>query len=256
MAGFAAAACATGQDRGGFAQVNGLNIEYSRRGYGQPTIVFEAGVGEGMSVWEPTIAALRTGMATFAYSRPGYGNSSSVEDLERTSEDATMLLYDTLREVGLHRPYFMVGHGIGGLYIAKYAQRYRNDVLGFVFVDARPPRYRRLCEQRGIARCDGATASNGTAVARAELAGLAASEQSAPYPRELARYQSRMLVSTDPWAGEDGAAAQDTWMDAQIQFYQRFQEARFVRVEGGGSNILRNRPQAVAGAIDGLVAHF
>ena len=65
-----------------------------------------------------------------------------------------------------------------------------------------------------------------------------------------------MIVSTDPWSGDDAAAAQDTWMDAQIQFYQRFQEARFVRAEGAGSNILRNRPEIVSTEIDRLVARF
>lgn len=253
----AAGGCATaGAERGGSVQVGGLSIEYSRRGHGQPTVVFESGLGDGMGIWDATRAALRTNIATFAYSRPGYGASTPANDAERTSDEAASLLKDALRAAGVYPPYILVGHSLGGLYIAKYAAQFRSDVAGLVFVDARPPRFRALCQTRSVARCDGSQTPSGDRPAHilAEAAGVRASEEMAPFPRILSRLPATMIVSTQVWPGEDGAAAFALWNEAQIEFYQRFEEARFVRAEGAGHYVQRDRPDLVAAEIERLRA--
>ncbi|GAM99423.1 alpha/beta hydrolase fold precursor [alpha proteobacterium U9-1i] len=210
-----------------------------------------------MGVWEQTIAGLHSGVATFAYSRPGYGASTPTDDAERTSEEAAALLKATLRAAGVHPPYIMVGHSLGGLYIAKFADIYSSDVLGMVFVDARPPRFRALCEQRGVARCAGGLPQpERPPAAAAEGAGVRASEDSAPFPRRIASIPATIIASTTEWTGEGGATAHALWMEAQIAFYQRFEDARFVRAEGAGHYVQRDRPDLVATEIDRLIARL
>lgn len=142
------AACATSTTGGetlGTASASGVGIAHRRRRGRGPTIVFESGLGNGLEVWDGVFAALDPTLAAFAYSRPGYGGSGALANDARTSEEAAALLRAVRAAADVSPPYLLVGHSLGGLYIAKYAASYPGEVVGLVFVDGRPPNFRALC---------------------------------------------------------------------------------------------------------------
>ena len=51
-------------------------ISHSGNGSTPPTVVFQSGLGDGMSVWASVIQLLSATLSSFAYDRPGYGGSS------------------------------------------------------------------------------------------------------------------------------------------------------------------------------------
>ena len=48
---------------------------YALRGTGEPVVVFEAGLGDGMDTWAPIYNDVAAYTAVFAYDRRGYGES-------------------------------------------------------------------------------------------------------------------------------------------------------------------------------------
>lgn len=103
-------------------------------GEGSPTVVLEAGLGDGASSWWPVQDALARTTRVCAYDRAGHGRSphgplprdtkSEVADLERLLETAA-----------LRGPYVLVGHSMGAYNVRLFASRHPDAVAGLVLVD-------------------------------------------------------------------------------------------------------------------------
>ncbi len=103
-------------------------------GDGEPTVVFEGGLGENTMTWRHVQQPVAALTRACSYDRAGYGFSDPAErasDARNTVED----LHDLLRQAGIKLPVVMVGHSIGGLYDTLYAETYPQDVAGMVLVD-------------------------------------------------------------------------------------------------------------------------
>ena len=75
---------------------------------------------------QPQVARL-TRVCT--YDRAGYAWSErgpATGSVEQTTDDLHLLL----RTAGVHPPYILVGHSIGGLYVQGYQRRYPREVVG------------------------------------------------------------------------------------------------------------------------------
>jgi len=96
--------------------------------------VFEHGLGSDLTVWTKVQQQLLGGLSTFAYSRPGFGESELIKG-SRSPLEVAKALYDTLRELGVPGPFLLVGHSSGGLYVRMFASLYPEEVLGLVLVD-------------------------------------------------------------------------------------------------------------------------
>jgi pimeloyl-ACP methyl ester carboxylesterase len=243
----------------GHARALGVNISYIRRPGPSSTVVFESGLGDGLEVWSDVIDRLGTNISYFAYSRPGYGESEAgAAQASRSSAQATALLHDLLRVADVRPPYVLVGHSLGGLYIAHYAKEFPNEVSGLVFVDGRPPGFRASCDANGIQFCG--SASNETRQPDwpthivAELAGITASEDAvASGVVALAGVPATIITSTRAWPGEQGAEAFALWLEQQEAFTRSFRSHRFVRAEGSGHYVQREQPALVARELEALV---
>lgn len=124
-------ATASAADR--FVQVDGEKVHVVERGIG-PNVVFESGVGEDTQTWsdvEPEIAKFAH---TFAYDRPGIGQSSATTR-PRTIEQMAEDLHKVLVASALHPPYLLVGHSLGGAIVQVFAHAYPAEVAGLVLCD-------------------------------------------------------------------------------------------------------------------------
>jgi pimeloyl-ACP methyl ester carboxylesterase len=68
------------------------------------------------------------------YDRAGTGWSDNLE-LPRPIDEVIDELDAVLRSVGAKPPYLLVGHSLGGLYVQRYAQRFRTRVAAMLLLD-------------------------------------------------------------------------------------------------------------------------
>ncbi len=104
-----------------------------------PTLVMQAGFGEGRAVWQPLIADLARDHRVFAHDRPGVAGQPS-NDAPRDPCSIADEQRALLRAAGLSPPYLLLGHSLGGLYQYVYAKRFPEDVAGLVLLDPTHPR--------------------------------------------------------------------------------------------------------------------
>lgn len=102
---------------------------------GAPTILIDASWPGTSLDWQPVATELGEFARVVTYDRPGYGWSDPGL-LPRSSEQIADELHELLIAAGIEGPYVLVGHGIGGLNMRLFAQKYANEVAGLVLVDS------------------------------------------------------------------------------------------------------------------------
>ena len=123
----------------GGADIGGYELAYSCLGEGSPTVLLEAGLGgPGLDVWDellPMVAA--SGAHVCTYDRAGVGVSDSRPSGDGRPTSATQAgeLHALLEAIGVSPPYVLVPHSYGGLVARMFADRYPDEVAGFVFED-------------------------------------------------------------------------------------------------------------------------
>ncbi len=118
--------------------VKGRQVEYVQAGVGNPTLVFETGMGPDIKTWSTILDSLSNHTSVFAYNRPGYGNSG-LNNAPRNVREVATQLRETLTASGQNPPYLLVGHSAGGLYVNMFARLFPDEVAGVVFLDASHP---------------------------------------------------------------------------------------------------------------------
>ncbi len=120
-------------------KINDRNIEFALTRHDTIPVVFENGLGGRMDWWKKVLPEISNDTTTFAYNRPGYGNSDPVS----TPRDGLHIV-DELRVLlhskGIKPPYILVGHSLGGLYMQLFARRYPEEVSALILVDSTHPR--------------------------------------------------------------------------------------------------------------------
>ena len=114
--------------------LRGYKLFVSEAGAGQPTVVFESGLGEDVSTWndvQPKVAAFAR---TFTYDRAGLGKSDPSPQ-PKTIESMTSELHALLHAAKVPSPYILVGHSLGGAIVELFACIYPSEVAGLVLVD-------------------------------------------------------------------------------------------------------------------------
>jgi pimeloyl-ACP methyl ester carboxylesterase len=104
-------------------------------GSGFPTVVFEAGAGEGWYTWTRVQDALARDYRTCSYDRAGFAFSDARPG-PRTVAGIVDDLHTLLARAGERPPYVMVGHSMGGEFVRAYAAKHRHEVAGMVLVDS------------------------------------------------------------------------------------------------------------------------
>jgi len=126
---------------------------YAIRGQGSPSIVLEAGLGNGMESWSALIPQIAEITQVFAYDRAGYGGSRS-KNRERDARTIVGELRLLLQAARVHPPYLLIGHSVGGTYMEFYARNFPDEVVGVILVDSRHPDFTDRCKEAGARLCD------------------------------------------------------------------------------------------------------
>lgn len=119
-------------------KINERQIEYALVKHDTIPVVFENGLGASMVCWQKVLPGISNDTTTFAYNRPGYGNSDAAITA-RDGEHVVNELRALLHSKNLHPPYILVGHSLGGLYMQQFARRYPDEVAALILVDSTHP---------------------------------------------------------------------------------------------------------------------
>jgi pimeloyl-ACP methyl ester carboxylesterase len=125
---------------GKLVPIDGKRMHFVEEGAQQrgPTVVLESGLGGGSFAWawvQPQVAQFAR---IVAYDRAGLGWSEASGGVH-DAEEVAVHLHELLDRIHAPRPYLLVGHSLGGLFVLRFAQRYRDEVGGMVLIDAVSP---------------------------------------------------------------------------------------------------------------------
>lgn len=101
-----------------------------------PTILIEAGFWDCSESWKQVQSTLaKSDIAICTYDRAGLGWSEESPH-PRTFEQMAVELKTLLEKKGIHHPFILIGHSVGGSIARHFYDKYPNDVVGLIFVDA------------------------------------------------------------------------------------------------------------------------
>ncbi len=135
-------------------EVDGRAMYLVCAGTGTPAVMLVSGYRNDADIWRtsygsnPASAMVFPGVAAFtrvcAYDRPGtildleHFSRSDPVPMPRRAEAIVDELHGLVEAAGIARPFVLVGHSLGGLFVRLYASTYPDDVSGMVLVDAWP----------------------------------------------------------------------------------------------------------------------
>lgn len=224
-------------------------------GSGANTVIFEAGLGDTLEVWDAIQPRVAEHCArTVAYNRAGYVGSDAA-DGPRDAATIVAELRTELQARGVAPPYVLVGHSLGGLYMQYFARNYPNEVAGLVLLDS-------THWDQGMHLDKSANAPYSTMhavtlfmtwIARRELADSAAAGEQVHASPPAGTVPTEVLSSSVPPRGETPSAhALET--QRQDEIAADFPRARHVWVQDSGHYIQRDRPDAVIDAVRRLAS--
>jgi pimeloyl-ACP methyl ester carboxylesterase len=112
----------------------GCDLYLFEQGSGEPTVLFEAGIGATHLNWRHVQTEIAQFARTVSYDRGGLGWSSRCRSA-RTPGNIARELHEMLEQARLKPPYILVGHSFGGLVMRRFALQYCDEVAGVVLVD-------------------------------------------------------------------------------------------------------------------------
>jgi pimeloyl-ACP methyl ester carboxylesterase len=120
--------------QGTLVDVGGHRLHLICQGTGQPTVVFDAGLGDSHLSWAEVLPQVAQTTRACAYDRAGYGYSDD-GPVPRSSARIAAELHSLLTKANIADQVVLVGHSFGGLNVRMYAYQYPCQVAGLVLVD-------------------------------------------------------------------------------------------------------------------------
>ena len=112
----------------------GCDLYLFEQGTGDPTVLFEAGIGATHLNWRHVQSEVAQFARTVSYDRGGLGWSGRCLTA-RTPGNIVRELHEMLERAGVKPPYVLVGHSFGGLVMRCFALQYPSEIAGVVLVD-------------------------------------------------------------------------------------------------------------------------
>ena len=114
-----------------------------------PTIVIEGGCGCSLIFYSWFQQKLSKQLRVCSYDRAGLGWSED-SNQPRDAEHVANQLHTLLSIAGIDGPIVLVGHSIAGLYLRLYANKYPDNIVGMVLLDASHPRQNEILAVKGF----------------------------------------------------------------------------------------------------------
>lgn len=225
-------------------------------GVGGPTVLFEAGLGQGKDAWGRIFNEISAVTHAVAYDRAGYGHS----ERSNQARDGLQILRELrafLHTEDIKPPYVLVGHSLGGTLVKLFARTYPNEVAGVVLVDARHAEFSKRCKQFGLSRLWYEPPTLLFALApRAMRAELAAIARTMRQVRRAGDFPSVPLIvlSQDRAASSWPERLGKVWDASQRNMAKMSHLGRMKVVQDSGHNIHHDKPDIVTSAILSVLA--
>jgi pimeloyl-ACP methyl ester carboxylesterase len=113
---------------------DGARLALYCTGHGAPTVLMDAGLGDGASTWASVQPQIAHTTRVCSYDRAGYGFSRGLP-LPRTSDRIVAEMRGLVLRAPLATPVVLVGHSFGSYNVRLFASRYPRLVAGIVLVD-------------------------------------------------------------------------------------------------------------------------
>jgi hypothetical protein len=140
-----AGSCTTTPSDSASVIVDGRPVAYRVLGSGEPVVVVLSGLGDGMESFEDAAREIAKVATVIVYDRAGYGGSAAASG-PRDAAAVDRELSELLVQIGIRRPYAVLGHSVGGLYAEYIAAKHGDRVTGLILEDSRPADFSRRCE--------------------------------------------------------------------------------------------------------------
>ena len=227
-------------------------VEVFEAGTGDATVVFESGLGNDWTSWEPVAREVAVEARVFAYSRPGYGQSQSTDDA-RNASTIVEQLRTLLASRGYAPPYVLVGHSFGGTYMELFAKAHPEEVAGLVLVDPRHRDFTSACEQAGLAGCTipASVLPSLRPVEIAEYEAFASTADEIRATRGFGTHPVRVLTAT--WHSF-GPEPEPLWQSMLVSLADEAADGEQILFPGAGHGLQTERPHEVAEVILSLVS--
>jgi pimeloyl-ACP methyl ester carboxylesterase len=225
-------------------------------GFGSPTVIFEAGLGEDLSTWNQVLPQAARFSQACAYDRANVAPSDERPAAIRVSAPQIAgELQRLLVNAHLPGPYVLVGHSLGGLFMHMVACRYPHEVAGMVLVDSTHPRQAmRLAAALGPAFSK--EASQGFPVEGISYDDILAMQAQVdavrghfPQVPLIVLVRSR-FTSSAYWTATQYRQA---WMDLQADLSRRSSRGKLVVAQKSGHFIQSDRPDLVLASIREII---
>lgn len=124
---------------GELIDVGGHKLHVVKKGTAGPTVIFESGLGySGHLPWFKVQEEVAKFATTVSYDRAGLLWSERGEN-PKTASAIAAELNELLTNLGLEKPYILVGHSLAGVILRPYALNHVEDVGGMILVDGSHP---------------------------------------------------------------------------------------------------------------------
>jgi pimeloyl-ACP methyl ester carboxylesterase len=218
--------------------IEGGPVSYVFSENGGPTVVFDAGGGGTLNDWRRVYNDVAEYTSVVAYTRSTRAKAGD----KITGKDAAFTLKTLLEEIKAPKPYVLVGHSLGGMYVRCFAKFYPEDVSGVVLVDSVPKGFRKEAVRLGKdffpASLDGIPAH-----LQAELRGWEETDEQLPTSAEWGQMPITRIVADKVAAGYE--KLQPSWLRFQKEFIEGLPNGRLVEAHGSGHYVQFDAPEIV-----------
>ncbi len=122
-----------------FIEINEKRLHYVKKGWGDCTVVFESGMGSSHAIWQEIQDSISKYAVTISYDRNGL-MLSEANDLAITNNQVTDELEMLLEKTNCPKPFIIVAHSMGGIYLRPFIERNKEHIGGVIFAEAAHPK--------------------------------------------------------------------------------------------------------------------